>query len=71
MSPKEALCLLSQAVLLWEKGEGEEALEKLAWALRKDQNIARIKDLEYEHFWGSKSLAAVEAMQAHFATAQV
>jgi len=61
-APKVPLCLLSQAVLLWEKGEATEALEKLSEARRRDRGITRARDLEYEHFWGPKALAAVEAM---------
>jgi HEAT repeat protein len=68
--PKEALCLLSQAVLLWERSEAEEALEKLTQAQQRDRKIARAQDLEYEYFWGPKALTALEAMLAQSATTQ-
>jgi tetratricopeptide (TPR) repeat protein len=62
--PGDALCLLSQAVLLWEKGQVEDALARLAHARRRDPDVVHPEDLAYEHFWGPKALAAVEAMLA-------
>jgi hypothetical protein len=61
-APREALGLLSQAVLLWERGQREEALERLAQAQQRERHIARARGLEYEHFWGPRALAALEAM---------
>jgi len=70
-APRRAINLLSQAVLLWELGQAAEALEKLAQAQRRERRIACVKDLQYEHFWGPKALAALEAMLAQLAASEV
>jgi HEAT repeat protein/DNA replication protein DnaC len=62
--PRDALYLLSHAVILWHKGEAETALEKLKQAQQRNRRIARIKDLQYKEFWESKAVAALEAMLA-------
>jgi HEAT repeat protein len=62
--PRNALCLLSQAVLLWETDQTEGTLARLAQARQRDPDVIRVQDLAYEHFWGPKALAAVEAMLA-------
>ena len=69
-APRGALCLLSRAVLLWERGEIAESLEYLAGAQQKDWPIIRAKDMAYGHFWGPKALAAVETMLAQSAAGE-
>jgi HEAT repeat protein len=64
-APDRALCLLSQAVLLWLRGEKAAALEEFKEAQLRYRRIAVVKDLQYDDFWGSNALAAVEAMLAH------
>ena len=69
-APRKAICLLSRAVLLWKMGQITQALETLVQAQRRDRRIARVKDLQYEHFWGPKALAALEAMLAQAAATE-
>ena len=66
-SPREAICLLSRAILLWEMENANEALEALVQAQKRDQRITRVKALKHEWFWGPKALAALEAMLARSA----
>jgi hypothetical protein len=47
----DAITPLSQAVILWELGQQAAGLEKLRQA-------------QYEHFWGPRAVAALEAMLA-------
>lgn len=60
--PRFALYILSHAVLLWHKGESDKALEQLKRAQKRTRRIARINDLQYEHFWGPRAISALEAM---------
>jgi HEAT repeat protein len=62
IAPKEAICLLSQAVIDWVRGDHTAAQKGLAEALRRDRQIANAKDLQFDHFWGPQALAALEQM---------
>jgi len=62
--PRDALALLSHAVILWLRDETAEALEQLRKARRIDRDIVRADDLRYDHFWGPQALATLEAMLA-------
>lgn len=59
---RNASCLLSHSVLLWIKGETATSLEKLSQAQRRYPRITRVKDLEYDDFWGSVAIVALEEM---------
>ena len=65
----EAHCTLSRAIILWEMGQAQDALARLAAARREDPFVVRTDDLAYDHFWGPRALAAVEAMLAREASA--
>lgn len=57
-----AICLLTQAVVEWLRGEAEVSLETLRQAQRRDRHVTRSKELEYEHFWREKAMGAVREM---------
>lgn len=59
-----ALCWLSQAVVLWQRGEHAAAHTQLRQAQRKDRRITRIKDRQYEDFWGTQAVTALAALLA-------
>lgn len=59
---RNASCLLSHSVLLWIKGEIATSLEKLSQAQQRYRRITRVKDLEYDDFWGSVAITALEEM---------
>ena len=61
-APRNALCLLSQAVLMYEMGQVAEAVEWLARAQRQDRSLVRANNLQYGYFWGPKAIAAVNAL---------
>lgn len=56
--------LLAHAVILWQQGEQDLALEQLAKAQRQDRYVTDIEDLRFGEFWGPKALATVEEMLA-------
>lgn len=56
--------LLAHAVILWQQGEQDLALEQLAKAQRQDRYVTDIEDLRFNEFWGPKALATVEEMLA-------
>jgi tetratricopeptide (TPR) repeat protein len=45
-TPREAICLLSQAVVRWVQGESAAALASLAEAKRGERRVAHTKDLQ-------------------------
>ena len=64
LAPKGAISLLSQAVVQWAQGEAEAAFEQLTKALRRDRRITNIKDLQFDHMWGTTSIATLQELLA-------
>jgi len=59
---EEAICRLSQAVVLWQQGEPSAAHEKLRPAEQRQRRITRSNDRQYANFWGSQTIAALQAL---------
>ena len=62
--PYELLMIfLTQAVVLWEIGEHEQALEQLQHAQRSDRTVPHTDDLRFDYFWRKRALNALAALR--------
>jgi HEAT repeat protein len=61
---RRAVCHLTRAVILYRKGELEEARASLETARRLDPHVTDIQDLQFDHLWRPRALAILEELLA-------